>query len=143
MAEQQAPPLEPPWLRIARGELGVREIAGAPNERVNEYLASVGAEPGQDWCAAFVTWCLEEAGQAGLLTGVARRYLKYGTPITKPEPGCVVVFWRVSRTDWRGHVGFYVSQSAQKIRVVSGNSGKAVRLSGYPTAQLLGYRRVK
>jgi hypothetical protein len=55
-------PLLAEVLRLATGELGVREQGGRNRgPRVETYLASVGAEPGKPWCAAFVYWLFAEA----------------------------------------------------------------------------------
>ncbi len=50
-------------LEIAAGEIGVREDPPASNrgKRVQEYQASVGVDPGEPWCAAFVYWCFAAA----------------------------------------------------------------------------------
>ena len=51
-------------LRIAEGELGVKEATGNNDgQRVEEYLRYTGLDKGYAWCAAFVSWCY---GQAGL-----------------------------------------------------------------------------
>ncbi|MDP6779639.1 MAG: peptidoglycan-binding domain-containing protein, partial [Candidatus Latescibacteria bacterium] len=53
-------------LDIALDEVGVREVPRNSNrgEKVEQYLASVGLEPGLAWCAAFAYWCVGEASQA-------------------------------------------------------------------------------
>jgi hypothetical protein len=52
-------------LQIASGEEAkhVREIPKNSNSgpRVEEYLQSAGASPGNAWCCAFVYWCFDEA----------------------------------------------------------------------------------
>ena len=51
-------------LRIAEGEIGVKEATGHNDgERVEEYLRYTHLGKGYAWCAAFVSWCY---GQAGL-----------------------------------------------------------------------------
>lgn len=50
-------------IKIAASEVGVEEQGGNNRgKRVEEYLHSVGLGPGDPWCAAFVAWCLREAG---------------------------------------------------------------------------------
>ena len=53
-------------LRVALQEVGVREdpVHSNSGPRVNQYLASVGLEPGQPWCAAFVYWCAQQAANS-------------------------------------------------------------------------------
>lgn len=50
-------------LKAAVSQLGVMEDPPGSNRgsEVNQYLASVGLEPGLFWCAAFVYWCFNEA----------------------------------------------------------------------------------
>lgn len=44
-------------------EIGVREATGRNDgERVETYLASVGFGKGHAWCAAFVSWTLQQCG---------------------------------------------------------------------------------
>lgn len=49
-------------LEIANSQLGVRE-KGASNSgpEVDQYLKSVGLNPGYPWCMAFVYWCYNQA----------------------------------------------------------------------------------
>lgn len=50
-------------LKAAVSQLGVMEDPPGSNKgpKVNQYLASVGLEPGLYWCAAFVYWCFDTA----------------------------------------------------------------------------------
>ncbi|MCX7806708.1 MAG: peptidoglycan-binding protein, partial [Planctomycetota bacterium] len=52
-------------IRIAEGELGVRETPGQPNrgDRVDQYLGRVGLK-GEPWCVAFLYWCFDEAARS-------------------------------------------------------------------------------
>jgi len=58
-----------------------------------------------------------------------------------------VVFWRVSRRDWRGHVGFFVRREGDKIITLGGNQNDQVSEKPYPisanTYGLLGYRTMR
>ena len=50
-------------LRVAQTQRGVREVGGAnTGPQVDEYLEAAGVSPGNPWCAAFMTWSLEQAG---------------------------------------------------------------------------------
>lgn len=47
----------------AEADAHVHEVGGNNlGPRVEQYLASVGLGGGQPWCAAFVSWCLRQAG---------------------------------------------------------------------------------
>lgn len=50
-------------LKSAVSQVGVMEDPPGSNKgpEVNQYLASVGLEPGLYWCAAFVYWCFNKA----------------------------------------------------------------------------------
>lgn len=132
---------------IALKEYGVKEIPGPKhNPRVLEYFAKVGHSWVKDdetaWCAAFVGFCLESAGLSSTRALNARSYLTIGTPTNSPEPGDLVVLWRVSRNSWQGHVGFYISETPNGILILGGNQGNQVCIAEYPKNQLLGYRRI-
>ena len=134
-----------PWMPIARGELGTREVAGAgSNPDVVEYYAEAGHPEIQNdepaWCSAFVGAMLTRAGYPNTGSLAARSYLQYGRKLDAPEPGCIVVFWRGSPTSWQGHVAFFVAESVGRVRVLGGNQSNAVTEAEYPKSQVLGYR---
>ena len=53
-------------IALALREVGVHEQGGNNRgPRVEEYLRAVGLGPGNPWCAAFVCWCLKQAGVKG------------------------------------------------------------------------------
>ncbi|MAP55132.1 MAG: hypothetical protein CL605_09540 [Altibacter sp.] len=136
---------DPPWLRTALGELGVREGVGTENHpRVLQYLqscerlpADLQATDATPWCSAFVNWCMEQAGVEGTNSAWARDWLHWGRTITKPRRGDVVVLSRGSG----GHVGFYWSGTAKTLQVLGGNQKDAVSIAPYSVKRLLGYRR--
>ena len=49
-------------LKIAQGQLGVKEEGTNTGAEVDEYLEAAGVPPGNPWCASFVTWSLAQAG---------------------------------------------------------------------------------
>jgi uncharacterized protein (TIGR02594 family) len=133
-----------PWYAIARGEIGVREHAGAAdNPRIVEYHRTTTLPPGaasEDetaWCSSFVNWCMEKAGIEGTDNAWARSWLNFGYSVSTPLPGTVAVFSR--GPDW-GHVGFFVSRDGNEVRVLGGNQSDAVNIKGYAASRLLGYR---
>lgn len=55
---------------IYTAEIGVREASGRNDgPRVEEYLRYTHLKPGNPWCAAFVCWCLGQAGVPNPRTG--------------------------------------------------------------------------
>lgn len=130
---------EPEWLRIARKEVGVKEMPKGPNARIAEYRAVVGAPDGSDWCAAFFAWVMTRAGFKGPFSAAARANKKCGTKIDEWKLGCYAIYWRVSPDAWQGHINFPISApKGGLIAGVGGNQGKAVCVRNYPESRLLG-----
>lgn len=137
----------PLWYQIAYGELGIEEFKGeADNPRIVKYLHStnlIHTAPNQadndetPWCAAFVCWCLEQAGRESTDSAWARSYLYYGKRIEEPRSGCIVVLTRGVNS---GHVGFFERKDGSKIYILGGNQSDQVNISAYPESRLLGYR---
>jgi uncharacterized protein (TIGR02594 family) len=139
-------PADPSWLTVARGELGVREVAGkADNPRIEEYLRTVTRlhDPADEtpWCSAFVNWCVEHSGLVGTGRANARSWLRWGLPIATPRIGCVVVLWRQARASTKGHVAFLVGRGPGPVlQLLGGNQANAVSVRAYPRSRVLGYR---
>ena len=139
-------PDDPPWLRVGREEIGVKEYAHmSDNPRIVEYHRTTTLGPqlaSQDetpWCSSFVNWCFEECYFEGTDSAAARSWLGWGVVLQAPRPGCVTVFSRPP-SPTSGHVGFYMGESADSILVLGGNQSNAVNVSAYPKARLLGFR---
>ncbi len=136
---------DPAWLKLARAELGTKEVPGPGNNpAVLAYYRDAG-HPEIDadsiaWCAAFTGAMLERAGYPGSKQLNARSYLTWGKAVSKPSPGCVAVFSRGDPRGWEGHVAFYLGETATTVKVLGGNQGDAVTIAEYPKARLLGYR---
>jgi uncharacterized protein (TIGR02594 family) len=140
---------EPAWLQKAIEHVGTSEISGAAN---NETIMSFYKACGHSgieyettaWCAAFVGACLKRAGkpvsQPVELNLMARSYLKYGTKLDKPRPGCIAVWPRGKPPS--GHVGFVVSVDEKKgtIRTIEGNVSDQVMYRTHKISDALGYR---
>lgn len=140
--------IEAPWYANAKGELGTSEIKGKlhNNTRILDYhrsttlskkLASKDETP---WCSSFVNWCVEGSGLKGTDSAMARSWLKWGHKLETPQEGCIVVFARPSAGPKSGHVGFFVKETAERIRVLGGNQSNQVKESYYGKDDLLGYR---
>lgn len=133
-----------PWMRVAMQEIGTREIGGSRrnNNRIVEYLRTVCSSTRDEtpWCSAFANWVMVQAGMEGSGRANARSWMQWGYPLAYPYFGAVTVFWRESRSSWKGHVAFFVNQIGNKIFVLGGNQGDSVSVSDYPSSRLLGYR---
>lgn len=159
-SEETDPGDHPTWYKIARREIGVREISGPQHEqRVLEYLATCESLPAADrgkdetaWCSAFVNWCVEQAGVEGTNSAWARSWndVPWGEEEDRAAPrvGSIVVFRRFNSNTDGGHVGFFVADKGSKVRVLGGNQSNSVREQDYPkdgfmnpfNYKLLGYR---
>lgn len=53
------------WTRMQIGE-AENPLDSNSGPKVDQYLKAVGADPGNAWCMAFVCWCHEQAGIAGV-----------------------------------------------------------------------------
>lgn len=94
-----------------------------------------------NWCSAFITSIEKKSGRNGTGSLAARSYLKYGTETKSPKEGDIVVFWRVARNSWQGHVGYYIDEDKNRILVLGGNQDKSVKYKWYSKSRLLSYRR--
>jgi len=140
--------MDPLWLSNARGELGVQEFAGAPdNPRIIRYWSDAGlanVADGQDevpWCAAFVGAMLARGRQPGSGKANARSYETWGRRLNSPALGCVVVLSRPPHA-WQGHVGFYLGtdRARRLVQIIGGNQSDAVSIASFSLDRVLGYR---
>lgn len=69
----------------------------------------------------------------------ARNWLNFGVSCV-PQVGAVLVFWRGSKSGWLGHVGFYVSETADAYIVLAGNQRDTVCEVPIAKGRLLGAR---
>ena len=121
-------------LRTAQSQLGVTEIAGArANPKILEYFRSTSYHAKDDsgeggaWCSAFVNWSVEKAGFKGTGSAGAASWLKWGMPIDKPVPGCVVVKHRTRANGSKSyHVGFCQSVQGNTLFMLGGNQSNKV-----------------
>lgn len=135
-------------LEIAFSQYGVSEIPGTKhNPIILDYFKQIGHVWVKDdetaWCSAYANWVALKAGveRSGKLD--ARSWLNVGENIQAPMLGDIVIFWRVSRNSWKGHVAFYVNDYLGFIYVLGGNQKNMVRVSPYADYKFLAYRRLK
>lgn len=152
-------------LQVAIKEMiaGAREIGGNNmGPFVKKYLAPAGLPEGNSWCAAFMSWCFLQAANGSKsamgfnYTASARNVFdqlkKKGqtfsgiTDNLTPEPGDLVVWWRVSLPSYHGHIGIVHHISDGFLYTIEGN--KAANVAGFSYVQtrmdkLLGFARVK
>ena len=144
-------------LAVARHELGNGE-SGRDNDGPD--VRRYGASPGANWCAAFVSYCLERGAldelcrplpieRSNAARTLWKRCGRAGAFVTHPLPGDVACWWRVSLTDWRGHVGLVsvVKDGGHFFECAEGNKGRfpsRVREYGHELGEprLLGFARL-
>lgn len=132
-----------PWMSVAMGELGVREVVGSRhNPRILEYFTAVRGHIRDDetaWCSAFANWVIRETGLEGTRRGNARSWATWGTqlPLEALPYGAIAVLWRGSPSSWKGHVAFYAGTEGGDLVLLGGNQGNAVCLKKYPRNRLL------
>lgn len=144
------------------GTLEARHLAER-NPRIVEYMKTVKTDPALDkkgrswdvaptyeeggrghitaWCAAFVNWCLIQAGAPHLGCARAAAWLNFGTPVAAPVYGCITVL-KPSRStgSTSGHVCFFVENVGDKVRVLGGNQNDKIGIDSYAASRVLGYR---
>jgi len=134
---------EPPWLIVARKELGVKEITGdRDNPRVVEYHQTTTLKATDDdtpWCSSFVNWCIKQAGLKGTNSAAAISWMSWGVavPLSQGKPGDIAVF---SRTGGN-HVGFHLSHDNASIKILGGNQSDEVNIATFSLERFRGLRR--
>jgi uncharacterized protein (TIGR02594 family) len=131
-----------PWLQVAHGEIGQREMPGRDNNsRVMEYISAVRSPQGVqdddvDWASAFVEWTLNQTDIRGPRTMRPRDWLNWGRIVDPPQRGCIIVLdlGRLS------HVGFYLDDVGASYKVLGGNQSDQVSISLYHRDSGLGCR---
>jgi uncharacterized protein (TIGR02594 family) len=142
-----APNAPVPWFVEAQRLIGVAEDRSA---RSNPLLIGWGREidcrytnDETPWCGLFVGHCIASQMLAEPLPTNplgARQWQTFGRGCD-PQPGAVMVFWRVSRSDGRGHVGFYVAEDkAGYFHILGGNQSDAVNVSRVPKSRFVAAR---
>ena len=134
------------WFQEARRLQGLKEAAGAgDNKVILEWAEDLDVHFPHDeipWCGLFVGHCVGSSlTTEPLPTNVlgARNWLKFGAPCS-PQPGAVMVFWRVSPNGFLGHVAFYVGEDATSFFVLGGNQSDSVSVARLAKGRLLGAR---
>lgn len=146
-------------LRVAVAELALGCGEEGGNNRgphVRRYLHGL-ADEGSSWCAGFVSHCFWKAAGENAsrmpfqYTVGARDLLRQGRKLGwarppesgyVPQPGDVVVWWRVAAKGWQGHAGLVHHAADGFLFTIEGNHGPQVRGFEYVLSrmdQLLGF----
>lgn len=135
----------------AMREYGLQEIPGPKhNQRIMQMLREVEFPFHDDetsWCGTFISAMAKRAGLTFPERGFsARAWLEWGESVPADEvmTGDVVVYWRSSKTSWKGHVGLFISRSpdGKGIYTLGGNQRNMVSIQLYKAERVLGFRRI-
>jgi len=132
-----------PWMQEAAKVRGLHEQRNTSRLR-GWFDQSVSWIDPRDipWCGAFVATCHRLADPNITLPENplgARNWQPWGQS-TDPVLGATLVFWRVSRTSWQGHVGFYFGEDDSHFHVLGGNQSNAVTVTRIAKDRLLSSR---
>jgi hypothetical protein len=107
---------------IYKSQLGVRERTGNNDGKdVEKYLKSVGLGKGYAWCAAFVHWCLAEAGVKNPITAWSptahnKKNIVYFNNKFKNDPQQAdVITLYYSNKGRIGHTGFFDHMQSENM----------------------------
>jgi uncharacterized protein (TIGR02594 family) len=124
---------------IALNEISTSEIKGVQhNPKILEYFTATSLTATSDetaWCAAFVNWCLKQAGVSGTNSARTRSFMAWGrgVHIDEAKQGDIVVF--------ANHVGFFAGKvDDTTIHVLGGNQSNSVTISRYNISSILSIR---
>jgi uncharacterized protein (TIGR02594 family) len=126
---------------------GIDEISGANhNPLILQFFHEIGHKWVKDdetaWCAAVHSYIHKKCGYQYTGKLNARSWEDFGEKLEKPEFGCTVVFWRMSKTSGYGHVGLFIRENINYVWVLGGNQSNSYNISKYSKEQLLGYRKI-
>lgn len=129
-----------PWMNFARDMLSVHEArdVGRLSKWFDKSVSWI--DPREvAWCGAFVATCLRK-WQPGIDLPEnplgARNWQHFGQRV-QPQLGAVMVFWRGSKSGWKGHVGFYWGEDATHYHILGGNQSNAVTITRIAKSRFL------
>lgn len=129
-----------PWMEIAKKEIGTSESKNM--ERIKQYCKEGAGSGYTYWCAAFISWCLKQAGVK--FTGSMSSQFPTMSPGTseftkldKPQYGAIMVLKKSGGSTGStkasvGHITFFVKDNGDgKFTGLGGNQGNQVKESNY------------
>lgn len=132
---------EPKWIEAGRLQLGVAEIPGPQTSAVIAgWLHRLRAWWDGDetpWCGVFCAHCIDAAGLVLPKYWMrAKAWADWGSRLSSPVPGCIVVFERQGG----GHVGFVVGRDRRgNLMVLGGNQGNRVSIAPFDRHRVVSY----
>jgi uncharacterized protein (TIGR02594 family) len=89
------------------------------------------------WCAEFMNMMERKMGRPGTGSAMAKSYASYGRRVSNPRPGDIAVISRKGG----GHVGYVMSVSGGKVKLISGNHGRKVGVGTYSRSRVIAFVR--
>ena len=125
---------------------GLKEIVGKDhNSQIIAFFHELGYDINNDetpWCSVILSYIAKKSGYEYNTKLNARGWLGIGVPVINPKFGDVVIFWRVSKNGWRGHVGIFVNKIGNTIYTLGGNQNNQFNIKGFSDSRVLGFRRL-
>lgn len=123
----------PPWMDVAKRELGVHETKHGETARIIEYHSASTGKFKEDeipWCASFVNWVFDQCKIPHQKDGndaLASSYDDFGIKLDSPKIGCVVTFrW----SNGGRHVAFCSDFTSTQVKALGGNQADLEHGSG-------------
>jgi uncharacterized protein (TIGR02594 family) len=134
---------ELPWLETAFSLIGTKETPGFRNtteimdwSKVTEVTKNYSGD-NVAWCGLFVAFCMADNGLPIIDTPLwAKSWNSYGTSLSKPQVGAIMVFTRNSG----GHVAFYLGETSDSYIILGGNQSDAVNIEHHSKSTCIGHR---
>ena len=129
----------PPWLRLAYGFLGLREIRGAKhNKEILKWWEALGLHFRDDetpWCAAFMNRMVQLSGlripDKYRAAALGWKWSGYGVRLNGPALGAIMIMERPGKPG-SGHTTFVAGRDKRgRIQGIGGNQGNAVSINPY------------
>jgi uncharacterized protein (TIGR02594 family) len=134
------------WFQEARHLLGVTEdLTPGSNRVIIDWASDLGIPYKSDdipWCGLFVAHCIGSTLTREPLPNNplgAKQWIKFGAPC-QPKSGAVMIFWRVTPTSGKGHVGFYAGEDDDAFHILGGNQSQKVCVARVAKSRLVGAR---
>lgn len=134
---------------LARRFLGIKELSGKRSHPFITWCLSLckfGLEASDEipWCSAYVNAIAFMMDLPRTDSAAARSWLKVGTivPLDQAICGFDVVVLERGNDGVSGHVGWYVSHTDSKVRILGGNQSNAVTEQDFDRFRVLGVRRL-
>lgn len=120
----------PSWYLEMAAMLGKHEVRD--HDELALWLKSDGATVGDPakvpWCADAVATAIRRVLPNDPLPSnpyLAANWVHFGKEVS-PQRGCILSFWRGSRSSSKGHVGFYAGENDDNFYVLGGNQNNMI-----------------